>query len=186
MLDMRAATFYRGERLLAPLTVALDEGRYSDVTCETSMAAAIAARVAAGIVKCTSGIVFIGNFDPKIQPVQVKRLVGFVSRDYPRRVPESRAYFAYRASLWELSRDEALARGATLLQRFDGLADDQALALAGALLHRPRLLVLDRPGMRLREAAAEAASEAAVFAVYGPNDRPAQLSIDPLVTAGAL
>jgi ABC-type Na+ transport system ATPase subunit NatA len=186
ILDMRAATFCRsGATLLAPVTVVLNESERIALTCETALAAGIAARLAAGIIKCTSGVVFVGNFDPKIQPVQVKRLVGFWGRDRARRLPPARAYFSYRAALWELDREAALRRGAELLKIFDGLPCDQALELAGALLARPRLVVLDRPADDVRDAAAAAAPEAALFTAYGPADRSAPVTVIPFEMAGS-
>ena len=170
ILEMRAATFCEAKTSLPPMSIALDAGECADFVCDSGYAASIVARLAAGIMKCTTGTVFIGSFDPKIQPVQAKRLTGFVSHEHLRAISNPSAYFAYRAALWELNRAEAIARGQALLQRFDGLPTDQSVALAGALLHAPQLLVLDRPHQLLREAAQEAAVHAAVFAVYGPGE----------------
>lgn len=186
ILDMRQATFCRGRAvLLDHITIALDAGERADLTCETNLAASIAARLAAGIIKCSSGVVFVASFDPKIQPVQTKRLVGFVAYQRMLELPAAREYFAYRAALWELDRDRALRRGTELLQRFRDLPPAQALALAGALLHRPRLLVLDRPSERMRAAAAAAAHDAALFAAYGPADRMARATFVPVEMAGS-
>jgi len=186
ILDMRKATFRRGKStLLDSTTIALNATEHTDLRCTTNQAAGIAARLAAGIIKCSSGVVFIGNFDPKIQPVQVKRLVGFLAHQRARERISAQAYFSYRAALWELEREAALLRGAELLQRFAGLPFDQALALAGALLHRPRLVVLDRPSEGVRAAAADAAHDAALFAAYGPADRVARADVAHLETAGS-
>ena len=182
-LDMRAATFGRDQIIVAPVNIALDEGEQFDVVCDSDLAASVLARLAAGIIKCTTGTVFIGNFDPKIQPVQVKRLVGFVPRDHFGVLPDRAAYFSYRAALWEIEKRQAIARGESLLQRFDGLPAEQALLLAGALLHRPHLLVLDRPTSLVRSAAEDAAGEAALFAAYGPADRAIRIATAPLEMA---
>ena len=182
-LDMRAATFGRDRIIVAPVSIALDEGQQSDVVCDSDLAASVLARLAAGIIKCTTGTVFICNFDPKIQPVQVKRLVGFMPRDRSRVLPNRAAYFSYRAALWEIDKPQAITRGEDLLQRFDGLPAEQALLLAGALLHRPHLLVLDRPSSLVRNAAEDAAGDAALFAAYGPADRAIHVATAPLEMA---
>ena len=183
ILDMRAATFGREQTIVAPVTITLDQGERSDITCETDLAASVLARLAAGIIKCTTGIVFVGNFDPKIQPVQVKRLIGFMPHECAAALPDADAYFAYRAALWEIDKHRALERGAALLKRFDGLPEREALMLAGALLHSPRLVVLDRPSAFARSAAAAAASDVALFASYGPADRVIEFATSPLEMA---
>ena len=174
ILDMRAATFWERKALVPPISVTLDHGERSGLVFANGFAAGIAARLAAGIVKCSSGIVFIEGFDPKIQPVQAKRFVGFVPHDRVPMPADTRAYFAYRAALWEIDAHRALERGEALLKRFDGLPLDRSLALAGALLHDPQLVVLDRPSQSLREAAEDSAPNAALIAVYGPDESPAR------------
>ena len=186
ILDMREATFCGRKTSVAPVTIALNESERDDLVCESAFAAAVAARLAAGIVKCTTGVVFVGGFDPKIQPVQAKRLVGFVSHVGPRTITNAAAYFAYRAALWELDRPSSIEHGKALMKRFDGLPSGESIALAGALLHEPRLLVLDRPGRLLRDAAQEAAPNAALLAVYGPGEMPAKRPNADLAIAGAM
>ena len=186
ILELRSATFCDAEKAIPPVTIALDDGERADFLCDSGFAASIVARLASGIVKCTTGTVFIGGFDPKIQPVQAKRLVGFVSHERFRTRCDPSAYFAYRAALWEIEPSQAIARGQALLKRFDGLPIDQSMALAGALLHEPRLLVVDRPSQLLREAAEEAASAAALFAVYGPGEIPALRPPSELAVAEAM
>ncbi len=186
ILDMRAATFSDRKTIVTPITVALDQGESADIVFESGLAAGIAARLAAGIIKCSGGTVFIGGFDPKIQPVQAKRIVGFVPHEHAGSMPNARAYFAYRAALWEIDPGQAILEGEALLQRFDGLALDQSIALAGALLHRPRLLLLDRPTQLMREAAEDAARDAALFAAHGPGEGAPSASEARLEMAGAI
>ena len=168
---MRDAAFSDGPALLLkPLTRIVECAGRAEVSCETARAAGIAARLAAGIMRCTSGVVFVGDFDPKIQPVQVKRLTGLVPHDPPRSPICADAYFRYRACLWGLDAVEAERRGTAYLRMLDGLPDAQALALAGALLHAPSLLVLDRPSRALRSAAEAVIDSEALFVIYGPGE----------------
>jgi len=154
VLEMREATFRRDRStLLAPVSMTLDCGACAELPCETNVAAGIAARLAAGIMKCTDGNVFVADFDPKIQPVQVKALVGFLPSERPCNPLPADEYFAYRAALWGLHKAETVAKGRALLAMLDGLEPDEATLLAGMFLHDPRLLVLERPRDGVREAA---------------------------------
>ena len=169
---MRAAAFSgSGVLMLAPVTLCLDYLGRAEFTAATSLGAGIAARLAAGIMKCTSGDVFIADFDPKIQPVQVKRLVGFLPSDRPRNPFCAEDYFSYRAALWGLNPQAALTKGHALLSMLDGLERDEAALLAGIFLHDPQLIILERPGEGLREAAQSLAVSSALFITYGPTDR---------------
>ncbi len=173
LLEMREAAFVRGGKmLLAPTSLTVESGAYADVHCESAMAAGIIARLAAAIVRPTRGRVFVGEFEPRIQPVQVKRLVGFVPRERPWTPCNADSYFAYRAALWGIDPQEAGRRGRELLATLSGVPSGDALLLAGALLHAPQLLILECPGVRLREAAQNAAatSATAIFATYAAAD----------------
>ncbi|MDP9018993.1 MAG: hypothetical protein M3N19_11835 [Candidatus Eremiobacteraeota bacterium] len=151
-LDMREAEFKRTHiAFLQPTSVTVESGATVDLVCENAVAAGIAARLAAGIIKCSAGQVFVADFDPKIQPVQVKRLVGFLPSARPNNPFCPDDYFAYRAALWGLDRSEAIAKGRNLLKTLDDLRVDEAALLAGVFLHDPVLLILERPGAGLRE-----------------------------------
>lgn len=174
---MREASFRRdGSTLLAPVSMTLDCGARAELTCETNVAAGIAARLAAGICKCTDGSVFVADFDPKIQPVQVKALVGFLPSERPRNPLPADEYFAYRAALWGLNKTATLQKGHALLAMLDGLEPGEAALLAGMFLHDPRLLVLERPRDGLRDAAETLKAvipPSALLVTYGPSDRAA-------------
>lgn len=176
VLTFDNAAFARhGRTLLRPVSLTVEAGAKAALACESAAAAWIAARMAAGIVKCTSGSVFVCDFDPKIQPVHVKRLAGLVPCEPPRVSLRAQQYFAYRAALWGLNERDAVERGMTLLSMSDGLDRAQQLALAGALLHEPALLILERPGEGLRAAAEAMFGTSALLATYGPGDRAVPL-----------
>jgi hypothetical protein len=174
---MREAMFRRpGSALLAPVSLTLEYSACAELAFETTIAAGIAARLAAGIMRCTQGQVFVADFDPKIQPVQVKRLVGFLPCERPRNPFCAEDYFAYRAALWGLDRTPALTKGRRLLAMLDGLERGEAALLAGIFLHDPPLVILERPRDGVRDAAQalQAASQpSALFITYGPSDRAA-------------
>lgn len=144
---MREARFVRdNETLVAPINLELEYGERLAQAFPSAYQASIVALMAAGIVKATSGRVFISEYDPIIQPVQVKRLVGYVPHEaVPLHFRTFATYIEYRAALWSLSRDEALQRASALLAQLDGVHEAFAFPLVGALIARPELLVLDRP-----------------------------------------
>jgi hypothetical protein len=157
------AAFARGgDSLVPPFSIELRPGERGALRMPTERAAAIGARMAAGIVKATGGTLFIGDFDPRIQPVQAKRAVGFVPwagrfGEGPREplfAPGPREVVDLHAALYEVPRDAARRSASAVLAAFDD-AGDEALALALALIRPVALLVLDRPsaGLRARLAA---------------------------------
>jgi ABC-type multidrug transport system ATPase subunit len=168
LLEMREATFTRGVRtLVAPLTLMLGEGERLAYAGEQDAQAQIVALMAAGLVKPTSGSVFIAAFDPRIQPVQVKRIAGYVPHEaVPHDFPSFTRYIEFRAALWGLSRAESVVRARALLERLDGVHEAFAYPLAGALIAQPRLLVLDRPQIAYARQILEAAGSCAIFSTH--------------------
>jgi hypothetical protein len=152
------AAFARGgDALVPPFSLELSPGERGGLRMPTERAAAIGARMAAGIVKATGGTLFIGDFDPRLQPVQAKRAVGFVPwggrfGDGPREplfTPSLREVVDLHAALYEVPRGAARERAFAVLESFDDVGDE-ALALALALIRPVALLVLDRPSAGLR------------------------------------
>ncbi len=171
---MRDATFARRGTTVEPLTLSVGEGERLAYACVTDRCASIVALMAAGLVKPTSGNVFIGAFDPRIQPVQVKRMIGFVPHEaVPHAFATFTRYIEYRAALWGLPQAEAIVRARALLARLDGVHEAFAYPLVGALLAQPRLLVLDRPQTAYAPQLFAAAGECAVFSTHA-SERDAQ------------
>lgn len=170
---MREASFTRaGRTLVAPMTLALDEGGHLAHACTDETAASTIALMAAGLVKPSSGRVFIAAFDPRIQPVQVKRIVGYVPHEaLPHDFPSFARYIDFRAALWGLPRAQCAVRARSLLARLHGVHEAFAYPLVGALLAQPRLLVLDRPQAAYAAQILEAAGDCAIFSTHtSPRD----------------
>lgn len=175
LLELRAATFVRsGRTVVAPLTLTLGENERLAYACAGDTAASTTALMAAGLVKPSSGRVFIAAFDPGIQPVQVKRIVGYVPHEaLPHDFPSFTRYIEFRAALWGLPRAQSAVHARALLAQLDGVHEAFAYPLVGALLAQPRLLVLDRPQAAYAPQIFSATHDCAIFSTHA-SERDAQ------------
>lgn len=175
LLEMRDATFRRGSAVLAtPFSVDVAPGEHVARSFPSAREAAIIALMAAGIAKATAGRVFVAEFDPRIQPVQVRRLVGYVPHEaVPHEFTSLEQYIEYRAMLWSLPRAETVATALALRERIEGVHEAFAYPLIGALIAEPSLLVLDRPQAVYSRQIRDVAGSAAIFSTH-LSEREAQ------------
>jgi hypothetical protein len=146
LLRMREAGFTNSRVSVGPMTLDLEPGQRKALRFASAHEAMVAALLAAGVAKASTGSVSIGDFDPRVQSVHCKRIAGFVPHaplsleeaEFPR-------YIAYRAALWNVDPDLAAARAREILRQLDGMHEALAYPLAGALVASPQLLVMDRP-----------------------------------------
>lgn len=115
-------------------------------------------RMVAGLLKPDGGSISIFGIDAGREPVAAKRLLAWVSDEpmvYDRLTPLE--YLRFVSGLWEVEPQEAERRAHELIgwlglaphadQRCGGFSKGmlQKVALAGALVHDPKLIILDEP-----------------------------------------
>jgi ABC-2 type transport system ATP-binding protein len=115
-------------------------------------------RMVAGLLQPDEGTIKVLGIDARRDPVAAKRLIAWVSDEpmvYDRLTPFE--YLQFVAGLWEMPAERAAADARELLgwlglaphanERCGGFSKGmlQKVALAGALVHEPRLIILDEP-----------------------------------------
>ena len=115
-------------------------------------------RMVAGLLQPDEGEVFVDGIDARKNPIEAKRRIAWLPDEpllYDKLTPLE--YLEFVAGLWGMDAGEAGPRAENLLrrlnlweqrnQRCEGFSRGmrQKAALAGALIHAPRLLMLDEP-----------------------------------------
>jgi len=115
-------------------------------------------RMVAGLLRPDAGTIAIHGIDALADPVAAKRCVAWISDEpmiYDKLSPLE--YLEFVAGLWGIAAHEAQLRAHELIgwlglapqanQRCEGLSKGmrQKVALAGALVHDPSLIILDEP-----------------------------------------
>jgi ABC-2 type transport system ATP-binding protein len=115
-------------------------------------------RMVAGLLQPDSGTISVYGIDTRQAPVAAKQIIAWVSDEpmvYDRLTPFE--YLEFVAGLWQIDARDAEIRSRELLdwlglgphahERCGGFSKGmlQKVALAGALVHDPRLIILDEP-----------------------------------------
>lgn len=149
---------FEDRRALDSVSLNLDEGRIAVIGANGSGKSTFA-RVLGGLVQPTSGVISVHGVDPVRQKAALRRLVGFVFSNPDAQiimptVAEDAAFSLRGAHLQKAEISErvrlALAQFG-LTELADRAAHDlsggqkQLLALCGAAIRRPRLMIADEP-----------------------------------------
>jgi len=115
-------------------------------------------RMIAGLLRPDAGAIKVASIDALADPVAAKQIVAWISDEpmiYDKLTP--REYLEFVAGLWGIAPALAEARAQELLswldlaphahERCEGFSKGmrQKVALAGALVHDPRVIILDEP-----------------------------------------
>jgi len=115
-------------------------------------------RMVAGLLQPEAGSISVFGVDTRHDPLAAKSIIAWVSDEpmvYDRLTPYE--YLEFVAGLWRVDAREAQARSTELIdwlglaphahQRCGGFSKGmlQKVALAGALVHDPKLIILDEP-----------------------------------------
>ena len=138
-------------------------------------------RMMMGLLEPTSGTVRLGGHDIAREPDAAKRMTGYLP-DRPHLYDKLTGleYLTFVGGLFDLDRRDAKQRALSLLDDMRLTAQGgelvetfshgmkQRLALAGAMMHRPRILILDEPMVGLDpEGARELKTRIATLAADG-------------------
>ena len=115
-------------------------------------------RMVAGLLRADAGSIEVFGHDAQADPIEAKRLIAWLPDEpllYDKLTPHE--YLEFVAGLWAVLPEIAEARAESMLRRL-GLWEHRAkrteslsrgmkqkLALIGAMIHAPRLLILDEP-----------------------------------------
>lgn len=123
-------------------------------------------RMMGGILAPTSGSIFIGGLNMAQKPVVAKKMIGFVpDRPFLYEKLTGMEFLSFSADIYNVKNDMFLQKAQNLLQQFalHDWADElieayshgmkQRLVIASALLHDPKILIIDEPMVGLDPAA---------------------------------
>ncbi|QOC21960.1 ATP-binding cassette domain-containing protein [Wenzhouxiangella sp. AB-CW3] len=163
MIEMKAVEKrYGATSALAGFDFRAEDGMITGLLGPNGAGKTTALHCLCGLVRPDAGQIGVDGMNPATDPVDVRRHLGLVpdrAGNYPRlSVREHLEYFGGLQGLTPSDRAAAIDRvvaelelGSIIDRRAEGFSQGQRvkLNLAIALLHRPRNLVLDEPGLGL-------------------------------------
>jgi len=119
-------------------------------------------KMMAGLLKPTRGSIFLGGHDIEKEPVAAKSIFGYIpDRPFLYEKLTAREYLYFTAALYGIDGQKARGRIEELLKLFelkewgDELVEGfshgmrQRLVISGALIHRPKIIIVDEPMLGL-------------------------------------
>jgi ABC-2 type transport system ATP-binding protein len=167
-LEIRGLTkSFGGRAAVDRLDLVIPPGEFHAILGPNGAGKTTTLRIVAGLLRPDAGTAKVMGHDILLAPQEAKRVTAFLPDDpllYAKLRPLE--YLEFVAGLWSMDPGEAKRRAMELLEWL-GLADRvgelvegfsrgmrQKLALAGALIHDPQVMILDEPLTGLDAAAA--------------------------------
>ena len=158
---------FAGTTAVDRLDLTIPQGEFHALLGPNGAGKTTTLRIVAGLLKAEQGTVSVLGHDVATDAAAAKRVLAFLP-DEPLVYDKLSAleYLEFVAGLWSLPADAAARRAEELLRWLDlwpqahqraesySRGMRQKLALAGALMHEPRVLILDEPLTGLDAAAA--------------------------------
>jgi len=157
-LDIRGLCKSFDRPAVAGLDLTVRAGEFYSLLGPNGAGKTTTLRMVAGLLPPDAGSIHVCGIDALRDPVAAKRIVAWVSDEpmiYDKLTPYE--YLEFVAGLWSLDADIAETRARDLMdwlgltphahERCEGFSKGmrQKVALAGALVHDPRLIILDEP-----------------------------------------
>jgi ABC-2 type transport system ATP-binding protein len=157
-LDIRGLCKSFDRPAVAGLDLSVKQGEFYSLLGPNGAGKTTTLRMVAGLLPPDAGSIDICGIDALRDPVEAKRIVAWVSDEpmiYDKLTPYE--YLEFVAGLWALDAELAEARARELMdwlgltphahERCEGFSKGmrQKVALAGALVHGPRVIILDEP-----------------------------------------
>jgi ABC-2 type transport system ATP-binding protein len=157
-LDIRALTKHFDRPAVDNLDLTVRVGEFYCLLGPNGAGKTTTLRMVAGLLAPDQGNIAVFGIDALRQPAEAKRIMAWVSDEpmiYDKLTPTE--YLEFVAGLWDIEPALAEARANDLIgwlglgphahERCEGFSKGmrQKVALAGALVHDPRLIILDEP-----------------------------------------
>lgn len=157
-LDVRRLTKVFDKPAVDSLDLQVRRGEFYALLGPNGAGKTTTLRMVAGLLKPDRGSISVFGIDARSQPVASKQIVAWVSDEpmiYDKLTPLE--YLRFVAGLWQVEAKEAESRSYELIELMDlvefqndrcgGFSRGmrQKVALAGALVHNPKLIILDEP-----------------------------------------
>jgi ABC-2 type transport system ATP-binding protein len=143
---------------LEDLTLSIPQGQFFAFLGPNGAGKTTTIKLLTGLMKATAGSVRICGYDLQTKPLLAKACLGYVpdvATFYEKLTPHE--FMRFISDLYELNRDTATAATTELFSKFDlerhaghrienlSHGTRQRLAIAAALVHEPKVFVIDEP-----------------------------------------
>jgi ABC-2 type transport system ATP-binding protein len=149
---------YGGLIAVRDLNLDLPQGQFFAFLGPNGAGKTTTIKLLAGLLKPTSGRAFVGGYDIQKDPIEARRILSFVpDTPYLYDKLEPMEFMLFVGQLYGMQRSEVMRASDELFDLFDlnntrkQLIEDlshgtrQRLVIASALLHQPKVIIIDEP-----------------------------------------